>query len=370
MHSKVWRFLVVVAIVLAVGLPGVAPESAGAQARAQEVHYGATFFFDPGVSELDKYEAIEGIRLGQLMIAGYFGIPTLANLRITVLEDADAVSDTTMATTFGSEIEIYTGSEVWQDLSQIERLETVVHELFHVYQNLMIESAVEPELAWFAEGTADAVGFQAVFPLGVTDQAEVYNLMGFMLTQNPVTTPLSQLEGFDAMVADAYPVAYIAVQYLLGSRGLSVAAIGDVYVGLAAGRTFAESFETAFGVSLPDFYAEFESWRPGIVQTNALDDDFWPEATSAVASDLNLETAPAQVSATGQVMVSGQTSPDVACGVAVNIGGATIQRPAESNSAGEVYWLVSVPEGTALGPGNLNASCGGAAVSASFVIAS
>ena len=156
---------------------------------------------------------------------------------------------------------------MWQALSQIERVETLVHELFHVYQNLMIESAVEPELAWFAEGTADAVGFQAIFPLGVTDQDEVYNLMSYMLTEYPVATPLSQLEGFAAMEADAYPVAYMAVQYLLGSRGLSVSAIGEVYDGLAARKTFAESFETAFGVSLPDFYAEFEAWRPGIVQT-------------------------------------------------------------------------------------------------------
>ena len=88
---RMWmtRLMVALAIALAVGMPAVAPATANAQARAQEVHYGATFLFDPGVSELDKYDVIEGIRLGQRVIASYFGIPNLANLRITVLNEAD-----------------------------------------------------------------------------------------------------------------------------------------------------------------------------------------------------------------------------------------------------------------------------------------
>ena len=369
MRARMARLVAVILIVLTVALPMAAPIEASAQARAQEVHNGATFLFDPGVSELDKYDVIEGIRLGQLMIASYFGVPNLANLRVTVLGTADAESDTTLASTYGSEIEVYTGSGVWQDLSQIERVETLVHELFHVYQNQMIEYASEPELLWFAEGTADAVGFQAIFPLGVTDQAEVYNLMSYMLTMYPMTTPLSQLEGFDSMDADAYPLAYMAVQYLLGSRGLSVSAIGEVYDGLAAGRTFADAFATAFGVSLPAFYAEFEAWRTGIVRTSVLDDDFWTEDLSATTSALVLDPVPTQVSPAGQLILSGQAAPDVACTLDVMIGATTIQRSAESNGEGEVYWLVSMPEGTVPGAGSLIASCGGAPVNAAFSIA-
>jgi hypothetical protein len=369
MRSRMARLMAVVAIALAVGLPMVAPVTASAQARPQEVIYGATFQFDPGVTELDRYDVIEGIRLGQLAIASYLGIPNLPNLRIHVLNAADSDSDTTLASTFGSQIEVYTGSEIWRSLAPIERVETLVHELVHVYQNLMIENATEPELLWFAEGSADALGFQAIFSLGVTDQAEVYNLMSYMLTKYPLTAPLSQFEGYGSMDADAYPVAYMAVQYLLGSRGLSVAAIGDVYEGLAAGKTFAQAFETAFGVSLPDFYAEFEAWRPGIVQTAVLDDDFWVEDEAPPVSALALDSVPAQVSASGQLIVSGQATPDVACDLAVVLGTTTIQRPAAANGAGEVYWLISMPEGTAVGSGSLTASCGGAPVNAAFAVA-
>jgi hypothetical protein len=363
------RIVMVLTVLVLVGMPAVAPGSVGAQARAQQAQYGATFQFDPGVSELDKYDVIEGIRLGQLTIANYFGVAHLPNLRITVLAAGDTDSDSTLASTFGSQIEVYTGSEVWQSLSPIERVETLVHELFHVYQNLMIESAIEPELLWFAEGTADSVGFQAILALGVTDQDEVYNLMSYMLTKYPVTAPLADFEGFGSMDADAYPLVYLAVQYLLGSRGLSIAAIGDLYEGLAARQTFAQSFAHAFGVSLQDFYVEFEGWRTGIVKTPVLDDDFWPGESASTASALALDPAPAQVSLSGQLHVGGDTTPDVACTLSVTIGTTTIQRPAVSNLQGEVYWLVSMPEGTLPGSGNLTASCGGAAVSASFAVA-
>jgi hypothetical protein len=361
------RLMAVLMIALAVGLPVMAPVAASAQATSQEVIYGATFQFDPGVSELDRYDVIEGIRLGQLAIASYLGIPNLPT-RIHVLSAVDDDGDTTLASTFGSQIEVYTGSEIWRSLAPIERVETLVHELVHVYQNLMIESAIDPELLWFAEGTADAIGFQAIFSLGVTDQSEVYNLMSYMLTKNPVAAPLSHFEGFGSMDADAYPVAYMAVQYLLGSRGLSVSAIGELYEGLAARQTFAQAFETAFGVSIPDFYAEFEAWRPGIVQTALLDDDFWIEDAAPAASALTLAPVPAQVPASGQVMVSGTTTPNLPCSLDVALGATTFQRPALSNGAGEVYWLVSLPEGTAAGNGSLVASCGGAPVNAAFAV--
>lgn len=368
MRLRMMRMLAVLVIALTVGAPALTPGAVDAQARAQEQHYGATFEFDPGVSELDKHDVIEGIRLGQRMVAENFGIDHLANLRITVLSDVSGDGDTTLATTFGSEIEVYTSSSIWKALSPIERVETLVHELFHVYQNLMVESAIEPELAWFAEGTADAVGFASILPLNVTDQNEIYNMMSYMLTKYPIAIPLSQLEGFDSMLADAYPLSYMAVQYLLGSRGLPVGAIGAVYDGLAAGKPFAQAFQEAFGVSLQDFYAEFEAWRPGIVQTTRLDDDFWAEEVTQAASALHLDAVPAQVPVSGQLMVTGQTVPDVRCDLTVAIGTTTMQRPAESNSEGEVYWLVSLPEGTAAGAGTMTASCGGAPVNASFAI--
>ena len=368
MRSRMTRLVAVVLIALTVGAPMATPVVAGAQAIPQETHFGATFRFEPGVTGLDRYDVLEGIRLGQIAIANYLGIPNLPT-QVHVLTAANDEGETTLATTFGSEIEVYTGSRIWLSLSPIERVETLVHELFHVYQNLMIEDSIDVEPLWFAEGTADAFGFQAIFPMGVTDQDEVYNLMSYMLTKYPLTTPLSQLEGYDTMDADAYPMAYMAVQYLLGSRGLSVSAIGDVYGGLAAGQTFAQAFETAFGVSLPDFYAEFEAWRPSIVKNAELDDDFWIDGAVTTTSALTLAPVPALVPATGQLMVSGQTAPEVTCTLDITLGSSTMQRPAESNGAGEVYWLVSMPEGTLPGDVAFTAACGGTPVSAQFAIA-
>jgi hypothetical protein len=360
--------MVAMMIALLAGLPVVAPVSVEAQARTQDVHYGAIFQFDPGVGELDKYDVIEGIRLGQLVIAEYLGVATLPNLRIYVLGEVDSGGDSTLATTFGSEIEVYTGSEVWQFLTPIERIETLVHELVHVYQNLMIAGSFDVEPLWFAEGTAEAIGFQAVQPLGVTDQDEIYNMMGYMLNEYPVDRPLSELEGFASMDADAYPLAYIAVQYLLGSRGLSISAIADVYDGLAAGRSFGDAFASAFGITLADFYAEFDAWRASFARTDELDDDFWVDEVRSVPSALTLTSVSAQVRPDGQVMLAGQTAPGVACDLSVFIGSTIIERPAAANGSGEVYWLVSVPEGSLPGNGAFTASCGGDPVQGTFAI--
>lgn len=369
MRSRLARLMAIAVLALLAGMPAMAPVSVGAQLRAQEVHFGATFQFDPGVSELDKFDVIEGIRLGQIVIADYLGVSALPNLRIYVLGDAASGDDSTLATTWGSEIEIYTGSPVWRSLTPVERVVTVVHELVHVYQNLMIIDALDVELLWFAEGTADAIGFQAILPLAVTNQDEIYNMMSYLLTKYPVTISLSAFEGFDSMDADAYPLAYVAVQYLLGSRGLSVVAIGDVYDGLAAGQTFAASFQQAFGVSLADFYSEFDAWRLSFVKTRELDDDFRTDDVVSTVSGLTLAHVTGQVPSSGQLAVTGQTTPLVACELAIAIGTGIIQRPAESNGAGEVYWLVSMPEGTVPGSGTFTASCGGSPVSGSFAIA-
>lgn len=372
------RFLATMAaLVMVIGsLSSVAASVGGAEPVArlaaqpvQETHHGATFYFDPGTDDLDRYDVIEGVRLGQDIIGLYLGMPSIPNLRIYVLATADEESDTTLASASGTEIRVYTGSETWQVVSPIERVQTLVHEMVHVYQNIMIETAVDPEPLWFAEGTAEAIGYQAIFSIGVTDQQEIYNLIGFLLQTDPIATPLSALEGFDSMDASAYPLAYIAVQYLLGSRGLSVAAIGEVYRAVAAGATFSDAIAQVFGVTLDQFYAEFEGWRPGISLGSELDDDFWGSEFPPAVSEVSLTQVPASVRPGGQLTVVGATAPNGSCLLDVSFGTGPVQRPAVANGAGEVFWLVSVPDGAAPGPVALQASCGGPAALASLTVA-
>ncbi|MCO5221514.1 MAG: hypothetical protein M9947_07995 [Thermomicrobiales bacterium] len=350
------------------GAQGPADSAVALQQSTTEEYHGATFVISPNVSEHDRYAVIEGIRLGQQIIGQYLGVEHLPNVRIYILTTADDGGDSILASTFGSEIEVYTGSTTWQRLSPIERVATLVHELTHVWQNLMIAGAVEPELAWFAEGTAEAIGFQAVISLGVSDQAEVYNLMFYMVTRQADTRPLSELEGFASMTAPAYPVSYLAVQYLLGSRGLSVAAIGAVYDHLAAGETFAQSFQATFGVSVLDFYQEFEAWRVGIERVLVLDDDFERETTAPQPSAITMIALPTAATVDTQLIMVGQTTPHAECGLDLALTQHRLRRTAIANGSGEVFWLVSLPEDIQPGPGAIMISCGADAVSGSLTI--
>ena len=56
---------------------------------------------------------------------------------------------------------MYAGSEVWNGVAPVERVETLVHEFFHIYQNVMTEENDSAVPLWFTEGTAEAAGFLA-----------------------------------------------------------------------------------------------------------------------------------------------------------------------------------------------------------------
>ena len=111
-----------------------APSAVPLQAELE----GVTFWFDPGVTEADREDVIEGIRLGQAVIANYLGLENLYEIQVTVLETANADRPDAVASTLGFEIEVYAGGESWQYAPRLIRIETLVHELTHVYQNQLL----------------------------------------------------------------------------------------------------------------------------------------------------------------------------------------------------------------------------------------
>ena len=123
---------------------------------------GVTFSFDPGVTEADRADVIEGIRLGQEIITNYLGLERLREIQVTVLEVASADRPYAVASTRGFEIAVYAGGESWQYAPQLIRIETLVHELTHVYQNQLLGPAEMRIPLWFDEGAAEAMGSVAI----------------------------------------------------------------------------------------------------------------------------------------------------------------------------------------------------------------
>ena len=75
---------------------------------------GVTFTFDPGVTDADRADVIEGIRLGQDVITRYLGLERLEEIQVNVLETASPDRPDAVAATLGFYIEVYAGGEAWQ----------------------------------------------------------------------------------------------------------------------------------------------------------------------------------------------------------------------------------------------------------------
>jgi hypothetical protein len=212
------------------------------------------------------------------------------------------------------------------------------------------------------------VGFQIVSQLGVTDQDEIYASNLYSLTEFPASGPLSNLDTSDSMGADAYPLAYVAVQYLLASKGMSVAALGDVYSRLEDGASFEEAFAAVFGEPLDQFYADFEALRAQLQQVTQLPDDFWPIEEDALPAPVVLGDTPPQVGRGQQMVVVGKTRPLTDCDAELRLGVETVRRETYANGEGEVFWLITVPVDAPVGPATLSVACDAMPVTAQLAI--
>ncbi len=338
--------------------PGQAVPTPAANTCQTETIHGVSYCMDPALTERDRGDIIEGVRLGQDTIAAYFGNPDMGNIQITGLRGVSPFGDGLLATTRDRSIAVYAGSEVWNGVAPVERIETLVHEFFHIYQNVMTEENDSAVPLWFTEGTAEAAGFLAASQIGVTDQAEFYALTSYSLTVSPFPGTLADLNTATSMGADAYPLAYVAVQYLLGSQGMSISALGDVYTQMHDGATFDDAFTQVFGLTPDQFSAEFEAWRPSFQRVTELPDDFYPPTGQASASPVTLQVVPQTVGRDQQLIVTASTGAMVGCDATLQLSTETIARTTVANGEGNVFWLFSIPPDAPVGPANLTVDCG------------
>jgi hypothetical protein len=342
---------------------------AGAQVPQVDVQLdGVTFAFEPGVTDADRADVIEGIRLGQVVIANYLGLENLQEIQVTVRASASAEREFAVAATLGFEIEVYAGGQSWQYAPALIRIETLVHELTHVYQNELLGPGRTDVPLWFDEGAAEALGYLAITQIGVLDQDDIYQLSAYLLTNYPVSGSLAQFAPYGSLITEAYPLSYIAVQYLLGRSGLSVSALGEFYRAVGSGAAAGEAFQRTFGLTMLEYYVEFDAWRPTLQPASAVPPDFSPPhgiEQQATASWLHLQP---QIARGNQLIVVIETSPGAVCALDLWLGQSAIQRETFANDDGEAFWLVTIPTDAPVGSATASASCGAAALSATVEV--
>lgn len=144
-------------------------------------------------------------------------------------------------------------------------LQTAAHEFFHSVQGRLGGGNWNSRVpAWFIEGTA------MFFGLSFSDLSEnsPYLTGRFEETwlrdyQTKTYLPLSKYtyENFDprGSYQNPYGIGLIATEFIVGSVGIP--RLLDIFRNLGTGASFSDSFLTATGISLEDFYSKFEGIR-------------------------------------------------------------------------------------------------------------
>ncbi len=157
-------------------------------------------------------------------------------------------------------VSINTGGRGWTGLNENLKRKLSAHELMHAYQGQNVNN--EGEYDWVTEGIAEYAGYAALVDSGrlTQEEARAYN-KGLMLA----TPSIKRLENFtpgDSFVGYPYALAYMAIDRLVGDRGM--AAVGDYLRVSQTAPSFRDAFSEAFGMSVDVFEQDFAQHRASL----------------------------------------------------------------------------------------------------------
>ena len=143
--------------------------------------------------------------------------------------------------------------------------QTAGHEFFHsIQQNLAgtnpgADGSKIPN--WFWEGPAMFVGAQTTNALGIISYTDSRQTMLDRYKNGAAINRTSTLNEIKANngVIDPYAIGSAGAEFVVANVGMEK--FLDIYAQLGKGKTFADSFKSATGVELDDFYAMFEEVR-------------------------------------------------------------------------------------------------------------
>ena len=167
---------------------------------------------------------------------------------------------------FGSGVQGFGGSRIYIYLIGLPHtriystLSVWAHELVHVFQYQLSEKSLHP--AWLTEGSAEFLADRAMLNSGALHSAE---RRWVVERANRIDKPLRDIEtrddfrDKDDLGSKYYPYSHMAAELLASRAGEG--AILRYYALLTRGTDWRDAFESAFGLTVDDFYVLFEAHR-------------------------------------------------------------------------------------------------------------
>lgn len=224
-----------------------------------------TFTTATSVNSSDETAIRKGITISDKYLRQWFGKSITKPTEIKIYPDNsnisccyinDGLSNTT--------ITFHTGHANWQQATLASLLFTdlrpqmAMHELVHIYQGQYgCGRQDQPvQIRWLQEGMAEWLSYKMLSAEGIiTDyQALIFNTTAAKMD---TLMPLKNYEAYTQGMQ--YFTFYLAVNQLMNSKPIQT--LNTFCENLGKGLNGPEAFQSTFGISLQDFYNNFETYR-------------------------------------------------------------------------------------------------------------
>jgi hypothetical protein len=166
---------------------------------------------------------------------------------------------------------LYWAHPSWQvDAGESQKI--IAHELFHVFQNQLDKLGARNEVTpsnqvrasgpeWLDEGAPEMIGYLVASDRSLKSYPSV--LASQIARSKQVTQPLSAVQTYDEfnVVPNAYSFGHVAADHLVGLAPGGVSALTTYYNALGSGTAWPAAFQSAFGLSVDAYDANFAAYR-------------------------------------------------------------------------------------------------------------
>ncbi|MGZ4419234.1 MAG: hypothetical protein ACXVRV_13820 [Gaiellaceae bacterium] len=166
---------------------------------------------------------------------------------------------------------LYWASTSWQ-AGAGESQKIIAHELFHVFQNQLDKLGPRNDVTpsnqlrasgpeWLDEGAPEMIGYHVASDRGLTSYPGV--LARQIGISKQVSQPLSAMQTYDEFnaIPNPYSFAHVAADHLVGLTPGGISALTTYYSALGSGTDWPAAFQSAFGLSVDAYYANFAAYR-------------------------------------------------------------------------------------------------------------
>jgi hypothetical protein len=329
-----------------------------------------TFSIPDSISAEDENYVREGIRLAEDYLEANLKETVSSTIVVNVRATEFSLNPGVIGMSEQSSMIVFTGSDGWLAAPPFSRVHAAMHEFIHVYQHDRLQSKEERVPAWFIEGSAEYLSYDALIEKGLVTRSAADAYRYFDLGIDSSLGELESYEGlgaFQESTGPTYDLAYLAVEQLALSSGPK--AIGEFIDGVSIGLPMKDAFAQAFGTSIDDFYAEFEAAREDFIIPTSMPKAFDEPKPKEQGALVRIVSAPDSVSRDSQLIVIGKSTPNTRCIFYLEGDSVDFAHETTVDGAGRLFWLLTITGGTHRDEATLTIDCGRKLAEATILIA-